>query len=184
MKMASLRSLLAATAAIMLSGAAVAHPGHDAQASTAAKPVAGARLIDGGTGKEAGHVTLTADGSMLRGVVEASGLTPGAHGMHIHAVGKCEGPAFASAGGHLNPDGKQHGIQNPLGSHQGDLPELVAGADGKARATFMVHTSLAALFDTDGAAFIVHAAADDNKTDPSGNSGARILCGVLEPKAK
>jgi Cu-Zn family superoxide dismutase len=101
--------------------------------------------------------------------------------MHIHSVGKCETPDFKTAGGHLNPTMKQHGVDNPMGSHQGDLPELSIGADGSGHGVFTAHTSLAALFDADGASFVVHAAADDNKTDPSGNSGARVLCGVLTP---
>lgn len=173
---------LAITFALLLGGTTHAAAQHASHASHA-RPAAQARLVDG-AGKEAGRVTLTVTGDMLTGVVDASGLTPGAHAMHIHAVGKCEGPTFMSAAPHLNPDAKQHGRANPLGPHQGDLPELTAGADGKAHATFAAHTTLAALFDADGAAFIVHAAADDNKTDPSGNSGARILCGVLEPGAK
>lgn len=159
--------------------AAAQHASHTSHA----RPAAQARLVDS-AGKEAGRVTFMVMGDMLTGVVNASGLTPGVHAMHIHAVGKCEGPAFTSAGPHLNPDAKQHGLENPLGAHQGDLPELTAGADGKAHATFTARTTLPALFDADGAVFVVHAAADDNKTDPSGNSGARILCGVLEPGAK
>jgi Cu-Zn family superoxide dismutase len=175
--MASFKILpLAAAAGILLGGCA----SYGVQDSAQPKPGAQARLLDA-SGREAGYVTMIARGDRLEGVVDASGLTPGKHGMHIHAVGKCEGPAFASASGHLNPEGKQHGIENPLGAHQGDLPDLVAGPDGKAHGTSTARTSLAALFDADGAGFVVHAAADDNKTDPSGNSGARILCGVLAP---
>ena len=91
--------------------------------------------------------------------------------------------AFTTAGGHLNPDSKQHGLENPMGAHQGDLPEIIVAADGTGHATFPARTTLDTLFDADGAAFVVHAAADDNKTDPTGNSGARILCGVLERMA-
>lgn len=137
------------------------------------------------TGANVGKVTLLPQGDMLQGTIAIRrGLKAGAHGMHIHAVGKCILPDFASAGPHLNPDGKQHGSQNPAGPHQGDLPELVADATGAASLTFPVHTTLATLFDDDGAAFVVHDKADDMKTDPSGNSGDRILCGVLYRKAR
>lgn len=110
--------------------------------------------------------------------------TPGAvHGMHLHAVGKCEAP-FTSAGPHLNPGGHQHGKDNPQGAHLGDLPNVTIDKAGLGTAS----TSLgldgaaidAALFDADGTAVVLHAAADDYRTDPSGNSGARIACGVLK----
>lgn len=146
------------------------------------KPVAWAKLYDA-QGKEAGHVKLMQGKDAVSGVVSAGGIAPGAHGIHIHTTGKCDAPGFTTAGGHLNPDGKQHGLQNPQGPHQGDLPDLIAGADGKGRATFAAHTSVERLFDTDGSAFIVHAGADDGKTDPSGNSGARVLCGVFQKPA-
>jgi Cu-Zn family superoxide dismutase len=106
------------------------------------------------------------------------GLTPGAHGAHLHAVGRCDGPAFASAGGHLNLAGHQHGLLNPAGPHSGDMPNLV---DGRLRKRLAV--PFAALFDEDGTAIVVHAAEDDQRTDPSGNSGARVLCGVLTESA-
>jgi Cu-Zn family superoxide dismutase len=138
-------------------------------------------VLKDGTGKEAGSVMLMPGKDGLMGTVDVAGLTPGEHGMHIHTVGKCDDPAFTSAGGHLNPDGKQHGFENPMGSHQGDLPELTVGADGKAKQSFAAKTTIAAVLDADGAAFVIHAAADDMKSDPAGNSGARILCGVFGP---
>jgi superoxide dismutase, Cu-Zn family len=131
-----------------------------------------------------GTATLTqnADGSALNVAVK----TPAAaqYGMHIHAVGKCDGPDFASAGGHWNPGGKQHGADNPMGAHMGDLPNL----DGKAGQSVTAEKQLAGvhlfgdggLMDADGAALIIHAKADDYKTDPSGNSGARIMCGIFK----
>jgi Cu-Zn family superoxide dismutase len=149
---------------------------HDA---SAAKPGAQAKLYDA-SGREAGFVMLTLEKDMFTGIVNVNGISPGKHGIHIHSVGKCEAPTFASAGPHLNPDGKQHGLENPLGAHQGDLPDLIVGPDGTGHANFMAHTTLGTLFDADGSAFVVHAAPDDNKTDPSGNSGSRILCGVLQ----
>jgi superoxide dismutase, Cu-Zn family len=130
-----------------------------------------------------GTATLTqnADGSMLTVAVK----TPAAmqYGMHIHGVGKCDGPDFASAGGHWNPGAKQHGADNPMGAHMGDLPNL----DGMAGQTVTTEKQLpgvrltgeGGLMDADGAALVIHAKPDDYKTDPSGNSGARIMCGVF-----
>ncbi|CAN5126397.1 superoxide dismutase family protein [soil metagenome] len=143
------------------------------------RPGAQAKLYDA-AGREAGFVMVTLKGDDLTGAVNVNGISPGPHAIHLHAVGKCEAPGFTTAGGHLNPDSKQHGLENPMGAHQGDLPEMIVGTDGTGHATFPARTTLETLFDADGAAFVVHAAADDNKTDPTGNSGARILCGVLE----
>jgi len=114
-----------------------------------------------------------------------SKLPPGTHGFHVHAVGKCEGPDFKSAGGHFNPAGKQHGLENPAGPHAGDMPNLVVGADGTGTATVkLTGVSLDggpdSLFHEGGTSLVVHAGPDDMKTDPAGNSGARIACGVIE----
>ena len=116
--------------------------------------------------------------------IAAVGLTTGAHGIHLHAVGTCDAPGFASAGSHLNPHGKQHGSANPAGSHLGDLPNLIVGADGTGAITAKLSDSPAgiasALFDADGTALVIHASSDDYMTDPSGNSGPRIACAVLK----
>jgi Cu-Zn family superoxide dismutase len=114
--------------------------------------------------------------------VQAQGLAAGTYGVHLHAVGRCEGPTFESAGPHWNPAGRQHGSLNPQGPHLGDLPNLVVGADGGGRVEFaLAGTATAALADADGTAVVIHAGVDDYRTDPSGNSGARIACGVLTP---
>ena len=119
----------------------------------------------------------------LRITATAAGLPPGPHGFHVHTTGKCDAPGFTTAGGHLNPMGKMHGTDNPMGSHLGDLPNLIVRADGTAslsrRLSGDAATLTSALFDADGTAIVVHAGPDDYKTDPSGNSGARIACGVL-----
>lgn len=116
--------------------------------------------------------------------IKATGMSPGAHGVHIHEIGKCEGPDFKSAGGHWNPAAKQHGFDNPQGAHAGDFFNLDIGADG----TGSLEATIAgarlsdgdnALLDADGAAFVVHEGADDLKTDPSGESGGRLACGVF-----
>lgn len=163
----ALLSLLAA--ALLTPAAACASDGDTVRAT-----------LKDASGRTSGTVTLKAAGDHLAGQIEASGLTPGEHGMHIHAVGKCEAPAFTSAGGHLNPGSKQHGLQNPQGAHQGDLTALTVKADGTARQEFHASSSIGSILDDDGGAFIVHAAPDDQKTDPTGNSGDRILCGVFE----
>lgn len=134
-------------------------------------------------GAPAGTAVLTQAGEKLTLSVALAGLPAGSKGMHLHMVGQCEAPGFTSAGGHLNPHGKQHGNENPAGSHLGDLPNITVNSSGIG-ATSVELAGRAAdlqaiLFDADGTAIVVHAAADDYKTDPSGNSGARIACGVL-----
>jgi Cu-Zn family superoxide dismutase len=147
-------------------------------------PTAGAEVRD-----SAGRVVARAMAAEREGSVsirvEAAGLAPGTYGVHVHAVGRCDAPGFTTAGPHWNPDGRQHGRDNPQGMHKGDLPNLVVGADG--RGTFDQTVPMAsltgggtnALLDADGAAVVIHAQSDDYRTDPSGNSGARIACGVL-----
>jgi len=129
------------------------------------------------------------DGAVL--LVQARGLTPGTHGMHIHEIGICEPPSFESAGAHWNPTGRQHGGQNPQGSHMGDLENVTVGDDGLLRAQIVVPgTYLRAggretepgdhqIVDASGAALVIHAQPDDYRTDPSGNAGARVACAVL-----
>lgn len=134
-------------------------------------------------GAPAGKAIVTAAGDRLALSVAALGLPQGTHGTHLHMVGTCEGPAFTSAGGHLNPAGHQHGTLNPSGSHLGDLPNLVVNAAGVGTLSADLSGTRAsaetALFDTDGTAVVIHADPDDYKTDPTGNSGTRIACGVL-----
>jgi superoxide dismutase, Cu-Zn family len=117
--------------------------------------------------------------------VSVSQTPPGTHGIHIHAAGQCTGPDFKTAGGHFNPDNKKHGAKNPDGAHNGDLPNITADAEGKAKATFVdSHVTLGdgpnSLFPTGGTSIVIHAQPDDEMTDPSGNSGGRIACGVIQ----
>jgi Cu-Zn family superoxide dismutase len=136
------------------------------------------------SGQTVGTARFTQAGNVVRILVETSGLPPGPHGVHVHAVGKCDPPDFTSAGPHFNPAGKQHGALNPQGPHGGDLPNLTVGPDGNGRMeTTTEQLSLGSgstsVWDADGSALVVHANPDDFKTDPTGNSGARIACGVL-----
>ncbi|MFM5923534.1 MAG: superoxide dismutase family protein [Novosphingobium sp.] len=135
-------------------------------------------------GAPAGTAIVTAAGDKVSISVAVAGIPAGTHGVHLHVVGKCDGPGFVTAGGHLNPAAHQHGTLNPAGSHLGDLPNLVADQYGAGTFTAELGATRteaeAALFDADGTAIVIHASADDYKTDPSGNSGARIACGVLK----
>ncbi|QIK96352.1 superoxide dismutase family protein [Sphingomonas sp. HDW15A] len=147
-----------------------------------AAPLAPAANFVGGDGAALGSVTVedSAGGVVLR--LAGSGMPAGTHGLHIHMVGKCEGPKFESAGAHWNPDNKQHGLENPEGPHRGDLPNATVGADGSLTESLTIAgVSLAELRDSDGSALVVHAQPDDNMTDPSGNSGDRIACAVIAP---
>lgn len=185
-------ALLGATAAACATSPAASSRtpagGGGAQAAVAAATdVATAELRDR-TGKTVGTARLVGEPQgAINLTVNVTGMTPGSHGIHFHAVGSCtpgDSTAFAAAGGHHNPMGRKHGLENPDGPHAGDLPNIVVGADGSgtletrtARAT--LRPGPTTLLDADGSALVVHAGADDQRTDPSGNSGARMACGVV-----
>jgi superoxide dismutase, Cu-Zn family len=137
-----------------------------------------AKIMDA-SGADKGTATIAVAGGVMRLLVDVRDMPPGVHGLHIHTVGRCEGPSFETAGGHWNPTGRMHGMNNPQGKHAGDFKNLVVGKDGKGTLSADVPGDFSALMDADGAAIMVHATADDYKTDPSGNSGGRIACGVF-----
>jgi superoxide dismutase, Cu-Zn family len=136
-------------------------------------------------GKSIGTASLreAKDGVLITANIKA--LPQGLHAVHIHSVGKCEGPAFTSAGGHFNPLNKKHGLKNPDGPHAGDLPDLYVNKDGVGRydtltESISLGSGASSIFDADGSSIVIHATADDNMTDPTGNSGDRIACGVIQ----
>ncbi|MGE4323822.1 MAG: superoxide dismutase family protein [Sphingobium sp.] len=170
--------------AVMLIGGCVT-TGMERAASNGAEeaPKAGATLLDA-NGEPQGSATLTEAAEGVHVVVKAGGLTPGLHAVHIHMTGVCTPPDFASAGGHWNPTGKQHGKDNPNGKHMGDMSNMLAGADGAGEIEYVaagatIRGADIPLIDVDGAAIVIHAGADDEISDPAGNAGGRVVCGVV-----
>lgn len=134
-------------------------------------------------GKDVGSIVIWDQGSGVALQLQLHDLTPGEHAIHFHQVPKCEAPDFKSAGGHFNPESKKHGFDSPEGHHAGDMKNFTVGADGKAKAKLAdadvtLKNSPHSLL-SNGAAVVVHAKGDDYKTDPSGNSGDRVACGVI-----
>lgn len=131
-------------------------------------------------GADVGRATATEVGGGLRVTLDVRNMPAGTHGAHLHAVGRCDAPDFASAGPHWNPTAAKHGTMNPQGPHQGDLPNLIVGSNGRGTIGMVLPgATMAGLLDADGTAMVVHANPDDLMTDPSGNSGGRVACGVF-----
>lgn len=169
---------LIATAAI--GGSTIAAAQHAQHAGTVRASLSNAQ------GRMVGHASAArVRGQRLHVSLTVRGLRPGSYAVHLHQTGRCEAPDFASAGPHWNPSGRQHGRLNPRGPHLGDLPNLRVRPNGSGRLDLTLSLPAQAsaganpLLDADGTAIVIHAAADDERTDPSGNSGARIACGVL-----
>lgn len=185
-------SVAAATIAVAMA-AAVAPVAPPALAQTPAQtlgqasgqtPAIAKAVLKDKSGKEVGeaNLTQTRNGVLIR--LSVKGVEPGEHAFHVHAVGKCEAP-FTSAGGHFNPANHKHGLEAAEGAHAGDMPNLHVPQDGTLTVeVFNTMITLAkgqpnSVFDADGSALVIHAKADDNKTDPAGDAGDRIACGVV-----
>jgi len=174
------------TIAVGLGACVLALAGCDDRKLETGMPTAGGAsaiaTLQTAAGANVGRVTATEVTGGLRFTVDAKDMPAGTHGAHVHTTGRCDAPGFETAGGHWNPTSMKHGTMNPQGPHQGDIPNLIIDSAGRGTVAATVPgATMAGLLDTDGAAFVVHAEADDLKTDPSGNSGARIACGVFQP---
>ena len=171
-------------AAMMVAASALALAACDEGRVPVGAPLAGgaratATLVTP-AGVEVGRATVADVKDGMRVTFDGRALPAGTHGIHVHTVGQCTPPDFASAGGHWNPAGAKHGAMNPQGPHGGDLPNLMVDSGGRgAIGAVIPGATVAAMLDADGAALVVHEKADDLMTDPSGNSGARIACGVF-----
>jgi Cu-Zn family superoxide dismutase len=180
--------LFAGTALAACSQKAEEPAGNVAEPPAMAEPSAAPQTIalNGTDGRPVGTVTLSEDANGVTIKVDASAIAAGTHGVHLHEKGLCEGPKFESAGAHWNPESKQHGRDNTMGAHLGDLANFDIGQAGAATTSFTVagvtmSGATNALADADGTSLVVHAKADDYRTDPSGNSGDRVACAVLAP---
>lgn len=141
-----------------------------------ARRIASAFLRDD-PGTSVGLATFSSGDTGISLAISTGGLTPGPHGIHIHEHGDCTPPGFMTAGAHFNPSGRKHGLENPEGPHDGDMPNLVVKPNGSADTTFRLR---AEAIRPDSQALVIHEAADDQRSDPAGHSGRRLYCGVIK----
>lgn len=154
-------------------------------AAGADRKVATAELKDA-KGQTVGHVKLKEGKNAVTLSAKVMNMPPGEHAIHVHTVGKCEAPDFKTAGGHFNPENKKHGLDNPEGHHAGDMPNFKIAASGKGTYTgtlqgvTLAGSGANSLFHEGGTAVVIHEKADDMKSDPAGNAGARVACGPVQ----
>ena len=165
-------------------GAAMLLAGCQDKAMDVGTPVAGGErataMLRTAAGADVGKATAMTVAGGVRFTIDAMGMPAGPHGAHVHMVGRCDAPDFTTAGGHWNPTAMKHGSMNPQGPHEGDMPNLIVGTDGRGTLGVTIPgATIAGLMDADGSAIVIHAGPDDLMTDPAGNSGGRIACGVL-----
>jgi superoxide dismutase, Cu-Zn family len=165
-----------------MQGAQGAEQQHPADTGTAATRLSA--TMRNAQGRDLGILTLTQAGQGMRVSGRLAGLPPGQHAIHLHTTGRCDAPKFESAGGHWNPTNAQHGTRAPGGPHLGDMPNITVGQDSSVAVEVTTpggtFRNQNALLDTDGAAVVIHAKPDDYRTQPSGDAGDRIACGVVE----
>jgi superoxide dismutase, Cu-Zn family len=175
------RTFSCAAMAVLLLGATVS----TMAAAEKERKTATAAITDA-KGQGVGQAKFTATKGGVQMSVTVANLSPGIHAIHIHDAGKCEAPGFTTAGPHFNPANKKHGMQNPEGHHAGDLPNLTVGANGKGtfKSTIqdvtLAGVGATSLFHAGGTSVVIHQDADDMKTDPAGNAGVRMACGVIQ----